>query len=460
MTHENSIAVLPFADMSADPGNEYFSDGISEEIINALTKVSGLFVASRTSAFAFRDSKEDVREIARKLNVRSVLEGSVRKAGNRLRITAQLIKADDGFHLWSERFDRELADVFAIQDEIALSIVNGLRVRLVGEEKDAIGKRATENLEAYNAFLQGRHFLNKMTHDSLRKAIERFEEALSLSPHYAQACALMANAYHLLAFMDYCAPHDVHARARAYALKSIEIDPTFGEGHAIVAVVKEYFEWDWAGAEAALEKALALSPNDAGTRVKSAYHQMWLGRMDQACAEITKAHSLDPFLDPAMAGIIYIRAGKYREARARFRESLESEPDRAHSLWFLGHLDVLERHFDEGLALIRRAVTLSGHNAMILAGLGWSYATAGEKGQAHVVLDELRERAKVQYIRPYFFAKIYSALGEKDTAFEWLDRACQDHDMSLVHVLNDESLVNLHGDPRFIQILRKVGLAQ
>jgi serine/threonine protein kinase/Flp pilus assembly protein TadD len=453
-----SIAVLPFVNMSADPENEYFSDGISEEIINALTKLSDLLVASRTSAFAFKGTKEDAREISRKLNVQHLLEGSVRKAGNRLRITAQLIRADDGFHIWSECFDRELADVFAIQDDIAQSIVTNLKVKLLEKEINLIKKHPIDNLDAYNAYLLGCYYLNKGTNSSLRIAINKFEEALSLSPDYAQAYAQIANAYHLIAFADYCNPQDVYLKVITFAKKAIDLDPTSPEANAISAIAKKYFEWDWVGAEVALEKALLFSPNNAGTRMKYAFLHMSLGRMDKACNEIVKAESLDPLLNSAMVGFIFLRARKFREARDRFQNAFLTEPQRGYALWLLGHLDILECNYEQGLIRIREAVTISDNNAMVLAGLGWGYAVAGQKDQAYVVLHELHEKAKIQYVRSFYFAKIYSALGEIDTAFGWLDKSFTEHDMSLVYILNDETLINLHKDYRFSLIINKMGL--
>jgi len=453
-----SIAVLPFVNMSADPENEYFSDGISEEIINALTKLSDLLVASRTSAFAFKGTKEDAREISRKLNVQHLLEGSVRKSGNRLRITAQLIRADDGFHIWSECFDRELADVFAIQDDIAQSIATNLKGKLLEKEINLIKKHPIDNLDAYNAYLLGCYYLNKGTNSSLRIAINKFEEALSLSPDYAQAYAQIANAYHLIAFADYCNPQDVYLKVITFAKKAIDIDPTSPEANAISAIAKKYFEWDWVGAEIALEKALLFSPNNAGTRMKYAFLNMSLGRMDKACNEIVKAESLDPLLNSAMVGLIFLRARKFRDARDRFQNAFLIEPQRGYALWLLGHLDILEGNYEQGLNRIREAVTISDNNAMVLAGLGWGYAVAGQKDQAYAVLHELHEKAKIQYVRPFYFAKIYSALGEIDTAFGWLDKSFTEHDMSLVNILNDETLINLHKDYRFSLIINKMGL--
>jgi serine/threonine protein kinase len=453
-----SIAVLPFANLSADPENEYFSDGMSEEIINALTKVNGLHVVARTSSFAFKGKNEDIREIGRKLHVEHVLEGSVRKAGNRLRITAQLIKIADGYHLWSERFDRAMDDIFAIQDEISLSIVDKLKVTLLEDEKGALAKRSTENLEAYNLYLQGRYSLNKTTRESCRIAIERFQEAISLSPDYAQAYAGMAIAYYFLGWMDYLPPKDVYPKARAFAQKAIEIDPTTADAHAVLATVKSFYDWDWEGAGNAFRRAIELNPNNVLARTQYAFHLICLGRMNESLAEMTTAHSLDPLLDPVTWGVLLLRMGRLEEARDRFQKSIESEPERAHALWMLGHVDVLQGRYEEGLSQIQKALALSGNNVIILAGLGWSNAVAGERDEAMRVLEELREQSRREYIPPYCSAKIYSALGENDLAFEWLEKAYEEHDTSLAAVLNDESLIGLHQDPRFDKLLKRMNL--
>jgi len=455
-----SIAVLPFANLSADPENEYFSDGMSEEIINALTKVNGLHIVARTSAFAFKGKNEDIREIGRKLHVEHVLEGSVRKAGNRLRITAQLIKVADGYHLWSERFDRAMDDVFAIQDEISLAIVEKLKVSLLESEKDTLAKRSTENLEAYNLFLQGRYALTKNTRGSILDAIEKFQQAISLSPDYAEAYAQMADAYYQLGLLMHLPINDAYLKARTCAQKAIEIDPIDADAHAILATVKLNFDWDWEGAESAFKRAIELNPNNVRSRAQYAFHLACLGRMIEALEQMTKALSLDPLLDPLNLGFVLLRMGRLEKAREQFQKSLEMEPGRAHSLWLLGHIDVLMGRHEEGLAEIRRALSLSGNNVIILAGFGWSNAVAGKKSEAMKVLAELRERSLREPIPPVCSAKIYSALGENDLAFEWLEKAYMEHDTSMATILTDESLKGLHPDPRFDEMLRKMKLNQ
>jgi len=455
-----SIAVLPFANLSADPENEYFSDGMSEEIINALTKVEGLHVVARTSAFAFKGKNEDIQEIGRKLHVDHVLEGSVRKSGNRLRITVQLIKIADGYHLWSDRFDRMMDDIFAIQDEISLAIVDKLKVTLLAKEKGALAKRSTENLESYDLFLQGRYSLNKNTRESLQEAIEKFKEAISLSPDYAQAYAEMALAYNLLGFMYLLPANEAYPKAREFAQKAIEIDPANADAYVILANTKLFFGWDWEMAGNRFMKAIELNPNSAHARVYYAFHLLCLGRVNESLREMTIAYSLDPLRDPMMLGLVLLRSGRLQEAQEQFRKSVESEPKRAHALWMVGHIDVLGGRFEEGLATIRKALALSGNSAIILAGLGWCNAVAGKRDEAMKALEELRERSRREHIRPYFSAKIYSALGETDLAFEWLEKAYAEHDSSLISVLNDESVAGLHNDPRFNGLLKKMKLVK
>jgi tetratricopeptide (TPR) repeat protein len=430
---------------------------MSDELINALTKLNSLRVVARTSSFAFKGKNEDIQEIGRKLRVDHVLEGSVRKSGNRLRITAQLIKITDGYHLWSERYDRTMDDVFAIQDEISLSIVEKLKVSLLEGERDALARRSTENLQAYNLFLQGRFAANKHTGESLHDAIKKFQGAITLSPNYAQAYADMAFAYYLLGFMYILTPKEVYPKSIAAARKAIEIDPTVADAHVVLAAIKDY-DWEWEAAGIAFKKAIELNPNSAYARVHYSFHLLSQGRINESLKEMTTAYSLDPLRDPLMLGLVLLRSGKLGEAQEQFRKSVEIEPRRAYSLWMSGQIDVIEGRYEKGLSTLRDAVSLSGNNPVVLAAFGWGNAIAGKRAEAMKVLEELHDRSSREPIRPYFFAKIYSALGEHDLAFEWLEKAYVEHDSSLAGVMTDESLAGLHQDPRFDELLKKMNL--
>jgi len=457
---KNSIAVLSFVDLSPQKDQEYFCDGIAEELINALTKIKDLRVVARTSSFSFKDKQIDIRQIGKKLNVETLLEGSVRKAGNRLRIAAQLINVSDGYHLWSERYDRELDDVFAVQDEISLKIADRLKVKLLRKEKAMIVKHQTENLDAYNLYLKGRHFYNKGSGEGMNKAIEYYTKAIELAPDYAQAYSQQAICYMFQGYLNYLPPKDVFPKAKAAALKAIEIDDSLAESHYSLGIIRMVYDWDWDLAERELKLAIELNPNDPQSHDRYAMYFTAMGKMAEAIAKSDKALELDPLSTPLLLlrGLYLLRAGLLEKAKGQFQKALELEPNFADAHWLLGHALILDSRSDKGITEIQKALDLSHNNVVILAGLGWGYAVSGRKKEALKVLEELNKRAKQEYIRPFLFAKIYSALGEKDQAFEWLNKAYYDHDVSLVMILTDESIENLRSDPRYARLLKKMGL--
>ncbi|MEJ2719981.1 MAG: protein kinase [bacterium] len=324
-----SIAVLPFVNMSSDPENEYFGDGLAEELINALTKLKGLRVAARTSAFTFRGGEADIKEIGKKLDVGSVLEGSVRKAGNRLRITAQLVNIADGYHLWSERYDREMDDIFAIQDEITAAIVEQLKIELIGKKKETIVKRYTESLEAYDHYLKGIYYWNKLTPGGFERSIECFEKAIEEDPHYALAYAGAADSRWLSSFWGNLPPRQTYPKAREAARKAIEIDETIGEAHASLGAVHTFYDWDWEAAEREFIRALELVPTSPYTRIYYSLYLNLMRRHDDAVAQAKKGRELDPlsgFCNTHFAHRLW-QARRYDEAIAEFQEWIEIEPN-------------------------------------------------------------------------------------------------------------------------------------
>lgn len=455
-----SIAVMPFLDMSPGKDQEYFCDGMAEELINSLTHIKDLRVVARTSAFSFKGKNIDIRDIGRKLNVDTVLEGSVRKAGNRLRITTQLIDVFEGYHLWSEKYDLVMDDVFAIQDEITLSIVDKLRVKLMGPEKEALLKRYTENLEAYNFYLKGRFFTDKMTADGLRKAINYFEQAINQDALYALAHTGLADGYGLLGFYDYMHPKEALAKARMAASKALEIDPVLAEAHGSRGFVRLFYDWDWQAAERDFKTAIELNPNYTPAHTWYAFYFAATGYLDKAIREDKTALELDPLSITANVtlGTLFLRANQLEQARVSFLKALEMDPNLVKTHSTLGQTYILESKYDEGLAEHEKAVSLSKRHPWNLAGLGWAYARAGRKNEALELITELDSRKKKEYIRPYYFAKIYAGMNEKDQAFHWLDEAFEEHDMSLVHILSDETMSNLRSDPRFDLLVKKMGL--
>jgi serine/threonine protein kinase/Tfp pilus assembly protein PilF len=457
-----SIAVMPLKDMSPHKDQEYFCDGITEEIINTLTQLENLRIAARTSAFSFKGKDIDIREIGRKLNVSTLLDGSVRKSGNRLRITVQLVNVADGYHIWSERYDNDLEDVFAVQDEISMAIVNNLKVRLLGDEKAKLVNRNAIDTEIYKVYLMGIYFLRRTSEDNLKKAIGFFDDVISRAPDYAAAYAGLSVAYATQGFLDFLPPWEIFPKSKAMALKAIEIDSKSAEGHSSLGIAKMYYDWDWEGGERELRLALEINPHYVRAQIDYATYFMAIGKLDQAIWQIKKILERDPLAITAIdyLGILLLRSGQLIEAEQQFRQAIELESNFSHSHWLLGQACVLQSKYDEGLRAIQKALDISQNNPMILGGMGWAYAVSGRDDEARHIIGELRNRRRKEYIRPYAVAKIYCALGEKDLAFEWLDKAYEEHDISLSTAFSDETISSLHSDARFVKLLNRMGLVK
>jgi TolB-like protein/Flp pilus assembly protein TadD/predicted Ser/Thr protein kinase len=458
---EKSIVVLSFADVSRGRELEYLCDGIAEEIIGALTKVDGIRVVARTSAFSFKGKNEDIRTIARKLNVDAVLEGSVRMADNRLRINAQLINAADGYHLWSERYDRQMEDVFAIQDEITLAIVNKLKVTLLGGEREALVKRSTEDVEAYNLYLKGRYFWNKRTETGYLKSLEYFRQAIDKDPTYAVAHAGIADSYDLLGWYGYLAPEEAFPRARTAAQRALGLNPTLAEAHASLGWISANYDWDWAAAEREYKRALELNPSYATAHQWYSEFLTYMGRHDESIAEGHKAQELDPLsiIINNDVGQVYYFARRYDEAIAQLRRTLEMDPDFAVAHYLLGLALAQKSLHDEAVEEGRIAATLAGEDdALILSQLGVIYAVSGREAKARQVLAELEELSREKYASPFPVALVHAGLGEKDSAFEWLEKACEKRDHWVETLKVHPVLDGLRGDERYSKLLRATGL--
>ncbi len=455
-----SIAVLPFLNMSADPENEYFCDGLAEELIGALTKIENLRVVARTSAFSFKGKQADVREVGHKLNVTTVLEGSVRKAGNKLRITAQMVDVSDGFHLWSERYDRQLADIFDIQEEISLAIVAALKIKLLGDEQADLLKRGTNDTEAYQLYLKGRFFWNKRTEEALRKGIEYFNRAIEHDPGYAAAYAGLSDSYALLALRGLIPPKEGLPRAKAAAHKALEIDDSLAEAHASLAHVKLH-DWDWPGLEEQFKRALELNPGHAIAYHWYSEYLMAMGRSDEAIERAKQAKEIDPLssvISSTLALALYF-ARRYDQAIESLKQALELDPNHFALHFRLGLAYVLKGMNEEAIEAMQASVNLSGRSTETLAGLGQAYAAAGMKTETQTVLYELNELSKERYVSPYSVAKIYSVVGEKDQAFAHLEKAYEERHPDFIELKAEPLLDSLRSDPRFADLLRRVGWA-
>ncbi|MBI4627016.1 MAG: TIR domain-containing protein [Verrucomicrobia bacterium] len=431
---EKSIAVLPFANMSADAENEYFSDGMTEEIINALVQVAELRVAARTSVFAFKGKADDLRTIAVKLNVRTVLEGSVRKAGNQIRITAQLINADDGYHIWSERFDRALDDIFAVQDEIARTIAAKLKVKLklVGDGRQLLVKPPTDDLEAYQLYLQGRYFWGQRG-GGLLKGLRCFEAALARDPNYALAYTGVADAYTLLGFYGYARPNDVMPKARAAAERALAIDPELAEAHSALGFILLSYDWNIPAAEHALRRAIKLKPTYVPARYWLASVVVGRNRPHDSVAIDEEAVRIEPLslFANAHLGWMLLGAGRAEDAARRLEHLLELDPRLLIGHWLLGQAYVALGRTEEGLAKLRTAVELSGNLAWMVATFGCALAHVGRTDEARAVLADLERRAEKEYVRAFLFAMLHAYLGEEDRMLVWLEKARAERDLAL-----------------------------
>jgi len=452
---DNSIAVLPFVDMSQAKDQDYFSDGLSEELLNLLAQVPQLRVIARTSSFAFKGKEVGVAEIAKTLSVANVLEGSVRKSGDTLRITAQLIRTADSSHLWSETYDRQLTDVFKVQDEIAAAVVAQLKVRLLPAQQ-VTNPHRTSNSEAYNQLLLGKQFFTRNSTEGYRLAVAAYRNAVALDPNYAAAYAGLA--YAELFASDYAASPEESAagrlRAVAAADRSIALAPELAEGYSARAWMRSTLAWDWRGAEADFEKALTLEPGNAETQRRYSLLLISLGRITEGIAANRKAIELDPLSASAWSnlGAAYsLDPNRYREAREAIDRALAINPESSFAKSNLVVLELLEGHAQEALGTARTAGEVWSQYGVAMA-----EHTLGHSRESQAALDELI--AKYAHDTAYQIAEIHAWRGEVDKAFEWLDRAYEQHDGGMSLVKTDVLLKPLFSDARFAAMLRKVGL--
>ena len=455
-----AIAVLPFINSSADPENEYFSDGMTDELITALSQVEGLQVASRTSVFALKNLREDVRSIGARLNVSAVLEGTVRRSGNRLRITVQLSSVSDGRTLWSERYDREMADVFAIQDEIAQTIVRTLRATLLGNLGDLTPVRYTANVRAYSLYLKGRFWWNRRTQAAIKEGIRYFEQAIEEDPAYALAYSGLADSYAL--DLDYRGAPVAEGmeRARAEARKAIELDETLAEAHTSLGWVTFIYDWDWTGADREFTRAIQLNPRYSVARQWHSWFLAAMGRFDEALAEGRTAIELDPAsvsIRRSMGWLQYY-ARQYDAALENLRRALAMNPTAEETHRLLGLVYLQKGMTDDAGTAFKEALTHSENDALAFAGLGHVAVRRGRLDEAHAVLQELHDRARVRYISPVAQAGLYVALGEVDAAFEWLEKAYRDRRGWLVYLKIEPILDDLRPDPRFQRLVERMRL--
>jgi serine/threonine protein kinase/tetratricopeptide (TPR) repeat protein len=458
-----SIAILPFVDMSPEKNQEFFCEGIAEELIHALARIRGLRVVARTSAFALSDKGLDVREIGRILNVGAVLEGSVRAAGNRLRITAQLINVADGFHLWSERFDRDAGDIFAIQDELSLSIVEHLKVTLHVGERDALRQRSTGDHEAYNLYLKGLYFLARPRPDLLQIALRCFQDALARDPGFAKAHAGIATVYAMLGNFNFAPPTEAWPKARAAVEKALALDDRLPEAHGIAASVAFWYEWDWIAAEASYNRILALNPGDAFTHGDHAWFLLNRRRYEEALHEIRRAIDLDPLM-PLFYGWsvgLHCAAGRYEDALRDFERAKEMDPTLGLPYFHAGVTYFLMGMAEKAIETLQRGMEIAPHPGWAEGMISMIRIRQGSRDDARHILERMiAQRSRVN-VSCMALAWSTAASGDLDGAFGWVERAVEQRDtlVGFVHIYTPLLAPEFASDPRYGALLEQLKLA-
>ncbi len=448
-----SIAVLPFRDLSPEGGQQYFGDGIAEDILNALAQAGELKVAGRTSSFSFRGSEVSMQEIGRQLGVSVVLEGSIRRIGEQLRVTAQLVNTADGYQLWSQRYDRQADDIFAIQDEIAQAVAENLKVILL----QGSTRPLTRNREAYDWFLRGRHMLSQRS-DGAEAAVEFFRRALELDPGFAMAYAGLGHAYLWLGWSNSLPSSEAFPRARTYAREALQRDSSLAYAHAILGSVHLWYDWDWAAARLALEKAVALNPSEAGAYLDLGWRHALSGSHTRAINLMEKAVSIDPLnleynIDLAE---MYRMAGDFQKAKDIGAAMQKMYPDNSEAYWLLGQVDYMQGNYPQAVAHFRESVRLSGEESWAVMHLAMAQAKAGQQAPARQAAEKLESDSAVIEAAFVEMAPVYWNLGYKDKALAWLERSYQQHANWMISLRMDPVWNEMRGEARFQALVEKM----
>jgi TolB-like protein/Flp pilus assembly protein TadD/DNA-binding XRE family transcriptional regulator len=456
-----SVAVLPFSSIGTFADQDYLCEGIADELINALSRIKQFFVVARGSAFSFKDKGIDIREIGRRLNVDTILEGSVQKLGSRLRISAQLVDARTGFQFWSQRFDRQMTDVFDIQDEITLAIVEQLKVELIAKERAAVLVQERENLESYNFYLKGRFYWAQRP-QGIAKAIEFFERAIEKEPTSARAHAGLADCYATLGSWENgtLPPIEAMSKAQASASLALKLDARLVEAQTNLAYRTTHHDWDWAAAETQFQRAFELNPNYAICHHWYSHYLMAVGRIEESLVASARCLELDPLdlvINVHMAWH-YLFARRYEQSIEQCQKTSDLHPNSFWPAWFFGLAYQQQGHLGHAIDQLQVAVEMSGEVTFASAALGHVYGTAGKSTEARAILDELNARAARGFVPSYDIALVCAGLGWKDQALDYLFRALQEKSGWMTYLNIDPRLDTLRADPRFLDLRHRVRL--
>jgi serine/threonine-protein kinase len=456
----STLAVLPFANECAEPDMEYLSDGITESIINGLSQLPKLRVMARSVVFRYKGKDVDPLRTGRELGVRAVLTGRVLQHGDQLSVGTELVDVVDGSQLWGEHYNRTTADILQVQEEIAHEIARKLKVRLTGNQKKKLTKRYTDNIEAYQLFLQGRYYWSRRTAEGIQGGIHYLQQAIETDPNYALAYAGLADCYIMAGFYDHLPPAEAFPQAKAAALKALELDDALAEAHISLAAIRTFYEWDWLDAERDFKQGIRLNADSVKGHHWYACSLTSQGRLDEGFGEIQLAHDLEPFslIIIRDVGRHYYFLRHYDEAIEQTRKSLETDPSFFLAYFYLALALAQKGRFDEAVRELQRAVELSGGSISLTALLGHVQAVSGNREEAQAVLNELEDRSKQEYVSPFYFVLIYLGLDETERTFEWLERAYTERATQLVWLKVDPVFDCLRSDPRLTELIERIGL--
>jgi len=458
----DSLAVLPFVNASADPNSEYLSEGVTESLINNLSHLRDLKVMSWSSVSRYRRQEVDPQKAGKELGVRAVLMGRIVQRGDDLYITVELIDASDNRHLWGEQYNRNLSGILGVQADISEAISRKLRPALTGAEKTRLAKPSTENTEAYELYLKGQYYWNRRTALTLQRAAGYFQQAVEKDPGFALAWAGLADCYGMYSFYDAGPPKDAVPRAKEAAAIALRIDDEIALAHVALAWVKEDYDWDWAGGEKEYRRALELSPNDGTVHQRYGASLLAFGRLDEYLAETKRARELEPtsLIINSLVGRALYYTRQYDQAITDLRKTLDMDPNFVSALWYIGWTYEQKSMYTEAIAALQNASRISGGDPVILGSLGHAYAISGRKSDALRSIAELKELAKQRYVAPFDVAVVYVGLADKDHTFEWLQKALEDRSHWIIWLKNDPRFDSIRSDPRYGDVMRRMGLPQ
>lgn len=456
----NSLAVLPLTNASADPNLEYFSDGISESIINSLSRLPQLRVMARNTSFRFRGPDVDAQKVGREMNVRAVLVGRVLRLNGRIVISTELVDVADGAQIWGEQYDRKASDILYVQTEIAKEVSEKLRLKLTEDERKGLAKQPTENIEAYHLYLKGRYFWNKYYMKLVQKGLAYFQQAIDIDPNYALAYAGVADSYYRLSSTQ-LRPSEAFPRAKAAAIKALELDETLSEANASLGLVKLYYDHDFHGAETNYRRALETNPNASLAHQRYGSYLMYMGRFEESMLEFKLAHELDPLSLQINVNIgsILLLTHKFEEAIKQYQKTLDIDPNYYPARYGLGCVAAAKGDYNEAVAEFEKMHQLEEDNDIALGAMGRAYALAGNKSQAEKIVRALKTIAKRKYVSSYSFALVYMGLGQMDQALKALDKGYEERDDWMVTLNVMLEFESLRSDTRFKELLRRIGFA-